>query len=393
MFSLLLACSSPQAPVPLEPTHVTESAPVVEQRYVHASKLNLRDEAGKKIGSLAINTPLTLQGEEGEKVQVLVANGTLGWVPKEFLGTAPITPDQALAEASTAPDLKTKISALQRAAALQPSVETLTALAEAYVDGGEPRKATVVRSQMGWPQHLRPISDTFWDDTVAAEWPIGWDGDPDQNKQRVRREMKLNPGETVWVLSTIGPAVQGKVKEITLRQTNECSGAEAWVAVLEVKLPEGASPALMSTQDPPASWMQTPPPPAIPYESAKRAMLTKIQELDPNFQDTDWHQLWPDGGTWRGEYFEPLTEERPEWGESWNGFHRHHVLRTDASGRVTVSSDAVHSNDVEEPSVLITGELAGTGVEVQVVADSCQSAVRTLEGYNLLSSTYRCCGC
>lgn len=393
MFSLLLACSTPEAPAPVLPPPVVEQVPVLEQRFVHASKLNLRDKEGAKIGSLAINTPLTLQGEEGEKVQVMVANGKVGWVPKEFLGAAPMTPDQALAEASTATDLQAKVSALQRAAALQPSVETLTALAEAYVDAGEPRKATVVRSQMGWPQHLRPISDTFWNDEVAVEWPIGWDGDTDQNKKRIRRSMKLNQGDSVWVLPSIGPVVQGTVREISLRQTNDCSGEEAWVAVLDVTLPPGATATLMSAQPPPESWMQERPSPAIPYETAKKAMLDKLKEIDSDSQDMDWHQLWPDDGLWRGEYSEYLEEERPEWGESWNGFHRHYVLQMDATGQVSVASEEVHNNDVEEPNVLITGDLAGTGVQVQVVADSCQSAVRTAEGYNLLSSTYRCCGC
>lgn len=391
MFSLLLACTTPEPPAPVLPPPVVEQVPVVEQRFVHASKLNLRDKGGAKIGSLAINTPLTLQGEEGDKVQVMVANGKVGWVPKEFLGAAPLTPDQALAEASTAPDLKTKISALQRAAALQPSVETLTALAEAYVDVGEPRKATVVRSQMGWPQHLRPISDTFWNDEVAVEWPLGWDGDSDQNKKRVRRAMKLNQGDTVWVLPNMGPVVQGTVREISLRQTNDCSGEEAWVAVLDVTLPPGVTAALMSAQSPPESWMQARPTPAVSYETAKLAMAEKLREIDPEIQD--WQSLWPHEGLWRGEYTELLDEERPEWGESWNGFHRHYKLQMNAAGQVTVESQEVHSNDVEEPRVLITGDLAGTGVEVQVVADSCQSAVRTSEGFNLLSSTYRCCGC
>lgn len=395
MISWLLACSSPQPDLEevSAPVVAVEQAPVVEQRFVHASKLNLRDNSGEKIGSLAINTPLILQGEDGEKVQVQVANGTIGWVPKEFLGAGPLTADQALAKASTAPDLPGKISNLQRAAALHPSVDTLTALAEAYEESGEGRKAGVVRSQMGWPKHLRPISDTFWNDEIGVEWPIGWEGDEDQNKKRVRRQMKLNTGDSVWVLSTIGPAVPGTVREITLRQTNECSGEEAWVAVIDAELPSGASPVLMSSQPPPESWTAGQATPSIPYETALPAMRAKLQELGISAEEMDWHRVWPQDGVWRGEHSEYLAEERPEWGESWNGFHRHYVLEMDAKGGVRVVSQDVHNNDTEESDVLLTGDLAGTGVSVQVVSGSCQSAVRTADGYNLLSTTYRCCGC
>ena len=395
MISLLLACSSPQPELEeaSAPAVAVEQEPVFEQRFVHASKLNLRDQAGEKIGSLTINTPLVLQGEEGDRVQVRVANGTVGWVPKEFLGAGPLTADQALEEASTAPDLETKISALQRAAALKPSVETLTALAEAYEESGEGRKAGVVRSQMGWPQHLRPINRTFGNVEIAVEWPIGWDGDIEQNQQRVRRSMKLNKGDTVWVLSNIGPAVQGTVREISLHPTNDCSGEEAWVAVLDVTLPTGAVPALMSTESPPESWMQTRPTPTVSYETAMEKMLATVQEIDPNAEALNWEQLWPEDEVWRGEYSEYLEEEVGPEMDIFNPVHRHYVLLMDAAGQVTIASKDLHEYDAHELRALLTGDLAGTGVDVQVVGDSCQSAVRTVDGYSLLSSTYRCCGC
>ncbi|MFT5586346.1 MAG: hypothetical protein ACI9VR_003943 [Cognaticolwellia sp.] len=68
------------------------------------------------------------------------------------------------------------------------------------------------------------------------------------------------------------------------------------------------------------------------------------------------------------------------------------LLLACSSPQVPVSQD-VHNNDTEESNVLLTGDLACTGVSVQVVSGSCQGAARTVQGYNLLPTTYSCCGC
>ncbi len=389
MFALLLACSSPPpAPPPTAPA-VEQTAPVQEQRYVHASMLNLRDAEGTKIGSLAINTPLVLQGEKDDKVQVQVANGTVGWVPKEFLGASPLSAEAALANAEATTDLGERIAHLQRAAALLPDVTTLTALTEAYEEAGESRKATVVRSQMGWPQHIRPVNASTEDGALLVEWPAGWEPG---SAERVRRQMKLKVGDKVWVLPSYGSAVQGTVAKIELRQTNECSGEEGWVAVIQASLPRHATGVLISTQDAPQSWLAERPAPAAPYEEAYALVWAHLQSVDPEV-DARWVSLRPQEGAWRSDYWQQLTEEKPEWGESWNGFHRHHIVEVNASGELVVRASEVHNNDMDELEVQASGDLGGTGVPVKVQRDSCLTQVTTLEGYGLLSSTYRCCGC
>lgn len=389
MFALLLACSSPAPSPPPTAPPVVETAPLQEQRFVHASMLNLRDAEGTKIGSLAINTPLVIQGEQDGKVQVQVSNGKVGWVPAEFLGASPLSAEAALDQAHAATEPTDRIAHLQRAAALLPEVTTLTELAEAYEAAGETRKARVVRSQMGWPQHIRPVNAETEDGALVVEWPAGWE---ESSAQQVRRQMKLKVGDPVWVLPSFGSAVQGKVVQIELRQTNECSGEEGWVAVIQASLPRHATGVLISTQDAPESWLVERPAPAVPYEQAYALVWAHLQSIDPQV-DARWVSLRPHEGGWRSEYWEQLTEEKPEWGESWNGFHRHHILQVDAAGALQTPEASVHNNDQDELEVQASGDLAGTGVPVKVQRDHCMTQVTTLEGYGLLSSTYRCCGC
>ena len=63
---------------------VVTPAPDDSARYVMASSLNLRDEAGAKKDRLAINTELKVLQQDGDRSQVGVANGSEGWVATEY---------------------------------------------------------------------------------------------------------------------------------------------------------------------------------------------------------------------------------------------------------------------------------------------------------------------
>lgn len=118
------------------PAPVPAAAPKVDQVYVHASLLKLRNHPKPDAGSwspLGINTRLRVVGRNGDWVRVLSADGRTGWVSAEYLGTERLTPDDVRSRIASAKDDDERLVWWQRAAALRPSdKEVMTGLAAAY---------------------------------------------------------------------------------------------------------------------------------------------------------------------------------------------------------------------------------------------------------------------
>lgn len=147
----LAACST-EAPPPPEPVVVPKPPPVVVHRYVTASTLNLRSapEAGDNVlRRLPINTPLKVEGTQGDFANVRTANGQLGWVGAKFLGPEQLTLAQARTQIAKTDSKEEKLAWAQRAAALAPIDEdVLTTLAEQYDANDKAKLAGQVRARL-----------------------------------------------------------------------------------------------------------------------------------------------------------------------------------------------------------------------------------------------------
>lgn len=141
-----LTSMSEQEPVP-EPV---VAAPKVEEVYVHASLLKLRNHPQPDAGSwspLGINTRLRVVGRNGDWVRVISADGRTGWVSAEYLGAERLTVDDVKGHLASATDNDERVVWWQRAAALSPSdKEVMTGLANAYRAAGEVAAAEKVEA-------------------------------------------------------------------------------------------------------------------------------------------------------------------------------------------------------------------------------------------------------
>jgi hypothetical protein len=130
-----------KAPVPV---------PKVEEAYVHASLLKLRNHPQPDAGSwspLGINTRLRVVGREGDWVRVISADGRTGWVSAQYLGAERLTIDDVRGQIANATDDDERLVWWQRAAALAPSdKEVMTGLAGAYRAVGQVADAEKVEA-------------------------------------------------------------------------------------------------------------------------------------------------------------------------------------------------------------------------------------------------------
>jgi hypothetical protein len=134
----------------------TASAAQGAQRYVLASRLNLRDApGGRKVGRLSINSPVEVLEERGPDVSVRTKNEAEGWVPAQFLGDKPVTLPDAIAAAQSAETAEERLSWAQRAAAIDARHrQALEVLAGAYRAVNDELSAKAIDQRLVWPDDI-----------------------------------------------------------------------------------------------------------------------------------------------------------------------------------------------------------------------------------------------
>ena len=395
MLSLLLACNTPSpAPAPVEA--VVEVTPQADDgvRYVMASTLNLRDEAGAKKGRLAVNTQLQVLKEEGERSQVRVANGSEGWVATESLGEQPLQPAELVALAQASQDPELRLASLQRAAAIDPSRATLKALEAEYTSQGDTRRAGIVALQLAWPEHLKPAVTSYNKDTLQIEFPLSWE-EPGSHEQRMARTKKRIPiavGDPVWVLPAYGVAVQGKVASLAWENRNECSGESAWVAEIDARLPEGERALMVSLKPPPESWSTPVSAPAIPHAQAAELLSAKVSLLLEGEWELD-QELYRDGPNWRVVVRKDEPWKDSEEQETMFGFAERVELTTTPQGTTKVLGQVRVNLDNEDfEDWRVSRDLSGDGATQELRFSDCNTLVYE-KGSVQSYSIYRCCKC
>lgn len=392
MLLIVLACSSsPAPPAPVEPAPPEVQEVQTPQLYVHASVLNLRDDAGKRIGRLDINTPLEPLGREGDKLRVRVANGTEGWVAAGFVGEYPLQAEPLHKEAMATEDKAERLALLQRAAAISPSEHTMRALIEAYENLGEFQKAERVRAQIAWPDWIRPVPEPSAG--AELEWTIDWDlsGDAQTRERKAKAQIPVKPGDPVWVLPANGPAVQGTLGELSLRGRNDCSGEVAWMAPIEVALPQGALPIAIALKPPPESWSGSRQP---ARQSRAEALAAFTAWAEPKGLPTA--RIADTLHTQDGLWYAAILGDNDDPSLPMNdfGYATLHTLRMQADGQVAQIAERSVDYDREDPFfVLSERDLDGDGDLETVKANACATRFEDAAGHELSWTAYRCCGC
>lgn len=149
---LALGCSFPSTtPRETQVVRPPTEAGEVELVFVHASLLRLREHPrpDSAFSTLAINTRVRVLERKDDWVRILAPDGRSGWVHRDFIGGAPLTPEvveQKLAAASTPED---RVLWSERASALRPGDSGLVLrLIGAYRDAGKVEEATALEATL-----------------------------------------------------------------------------------------------------------------------------------------------------------------------------------------------------------------------------------------------------
>lgn len=230
---------------------------VVNERYVAASSLNLRDAPnGTALRSLPINTRVVVEERVKGFAKVRVADGATGWVAERYLVAAPYTIDTLLWLANLAPESEERLTYAERAMALAPEDPGLMIfLAQAQRAAGEEQEAEATVARLG----------TTWTISLAGPWePVrrglyrleaslaGYDiSDPKVEVPPPSAFDEILEGLSVWVLPARGPAVRGPVRGVELMRDKPCAFHQ-YVLLAELDL---------ARNDPPVAWTLAPEPP------------------------------------------------------------------------------------------------------------------------------------
>lgn len=267
----LFACTGSVSEPPSEPAAVVaEAVAPSPQRFVLASRLNLRDApGGNKIGKLRINSPVQLLKVEGDQAHIRVGNGKEGWVPTAYLTEGPTTIPLALKAAKEAASAEDRLAWTQRAAALDfRSRDALSALALAYRESGRAETAAQIESQLAWPDDilLAGAHAANAPGLVRLEWAtVPWEEvgsgsvEPAVLSEAQMARKGVKAGSEIWVLPTKSKAIKGTVAAMELINFNECGGEWGWVIDAKLDMPDGERALAYTIETPPDAWMTSAP--------------------------------------------------------------------------------------------------------------------------------------
>jgi Bacterial SH3 domain len=163
--ALVLACSSPSTkPADVPPVAPAPGRADVELAYVHASMLRLREHPRPDAAhsTLAINTRVRVLDRQDDWVRILAPDGRSGWVHRDFIATAPLTPQLVQDQIAAATTAEARLLWSERAAALSPGDAGILAnLVATYRSAGKTAEADALE------QSLRSEESSRFDKTFA----------------------------------------------------------------------------------------------------------------------------------------------------------------------------------------------------------------------------------
>lgn len=147
MLTLLVGCSWLEPEVEVEVAPQPPPQPQIEQLYVQASLLRLREhpDPNSAFKLLPINSRIRVLAREGDWVRVIAADGRAGYVHRDFLAEQPLSREEARSKAEAATDPAEQVMWAERSAALSPGdAGQMQSLVKAYRDAGRAEDAAKV---------------------------------------------------------------------------------------------------------------------------------------------------------------------------------------------------------------------------------------------------------
>lgn len=148
---LVLGCSFPTSAPPEEDPAAATKVPEVELVYVQASMLRLREHPTEEsaFSPLAINSRVRVLERDGEWMRVLAPDGRSGWVHRDYVAMAPLTPQLVQERYQAAKTPEDRVLWAERASALSPGDAGLvtTLIAEYKAAGREDDAKALAESQ------------------------------------------------------------------------------------------------------------------------------------------------------------------------------------------------------------------------------------------------------
>jgi hypothetical protein len=134
-----IGCSWLEPPDEVDTVPAPAPAPQVEQVFVQASLLRLREhpDPNAAFTPLPINSRIRVLERKGEWLRIISADGRTGWVHSEFTAQEPLSRETARARAEGATDPAERVMWAERLAALSPGdAGALDGLVKAYRAAG-----------------------------------------------------------------------------------------------------------------------------------------------------------------------------------------------------------------------------------------------------------------
>jgi hypothetical protein len=142
-----IGCSWLEPPDEVEEVQAPTPAPQVEQVFVQASLLRLREhpDPNAAFTPLPINSRIRVLERKGEWMRIISSDGRTGWVRAEFTDQAPLSRETARSRAEAAADPAERVMWAERFAALSPGdAGALDGLVKAYRAAGRAEDAQKV---------------------------------------------------------------------------------------------------------------------------------------------------------------------------------------------------------------------------------------------------------
>jgi len=356
--------------------------------YVHASALNLRaTPEGRRVGQLDINTPVEVVSSQGAHSEVIVGNGTRGWVQTQFLQSNPLTFDAAIRSARGAQDAETRLGWAQRAVALEPRHrEALAVLRDAYRALGKDGLAGRIERQLAWPDDLRLTGDRpATDGVLRLEFSVRGTSSPSDYRSLTDAEMRglgVDKGDLVWVLPRQGAAMQVPVMGMTQHDVNECAGTQGISLLVALDLGQDRPLAWTLAETPPASWRSTAPVIDTGPAVALVGQQPGVQSLRaPTFRATAM-----EGGVYV-QVLSLLSEDGIE--KFWA--HQEWAVRAGRAELLLAHPDDFSYGTPQGP--VTARDITGDGTLDLVKASGCGNHVYDQSAAFLRASASLCCGC